>query len=49
MKNIKTIRPAIVCLPFSGVTPFHKKIENYHLKADVKATGFPAMGGFRFF
>lgn len=49
MKNIKTNCPEIVCLPFSGVTPFHKKIEKYHLKADVKKTGFPSMGGYRFF
>ncbi|MDC7226980.1 MAG: hypothetical protein PQJ61_09475 [Spirochaetales bacterium] len=49
MKNIKTNHPEIVCLPFSGVTPFHKKYEKNWAKTDVKSSVFPSMGGYRFF
>lgn len=49
MKNVRKMYPQISCLPFAGVTPFHRKIENNHLKVDVKTTSFPSMGGYRFF
>lgn len=48
MKKRKKSQNVIVCLPFCGVTPFHKKIENHYLKADSKTNGFPSMGGFKF-
>ena len=49
MKNIEKNRESIVCMPFSGVTPFHKKDLEHYKKVDVKTVGFPSMGGYRFF
>ena len=49
MKNIKNNRQFTACMPFAGITPFHKKIEDHYKKVDVKTVSFPSMGGYRFF
>jgi len=47
-KNREPIRE-FVCLPFAGVTPFHKKIEKKYEKKDKGIPEYPFMGGFRFY
>ena len=36
------------CLPFTGVTPFHKKVEKKFEKQDKGIPEFPFQPGFRF-
>ena len=41
--------PEIVCLPFAGVTPFHKKVEKKFEKKSSGIPEFPFIQGHRFY
>ncbi|MBI9104077.1 MAG: hypothetical protein JEY99_16800 [Spirochaetales bacterium] len=40
--------PEIVCLPFAGVTPFHKKVERKFDKQSKGIAEYPFTRGFHF-